>query len=253
MLFVIAMGGAVFYAVAAFWLLECQEIFGPSYTEVARNVVALGFAFLFGVCLVGWAITFSRGQIREIFVISCCMMTAGAGAMIAVNENTSELSIGLSCLAGLGIGGVYIPAVVIITLISPDNLIGTVVGFALSIRFIAGAIGYTIYYNIFSSRLTDILPKNVATSILQAGLPPSSATAFVGALLTKNLTLMAGVKGVTPKVLLAAQEAVVSSYVDGFSLVYYIAIGFGGAAILASFFLGNVRDYMDGRVAVDIH
>src|SRR5579859_826314 len=187
MLFVIAMGGAVFYAIAAFWILECQEIFGPSYREVARNLVALGFAFLLGVCLAGWGITFSRGQIREIFIISCCMMTAGTGAMIAVNETTSSLSVGLSCLAGLGIGGVYIPSVVVLTLISPDHLIGTVVGFALSIRFIAGGIGYTIYYNVFYTRLTDILPLNVVTSAIQAGLPPSSATSFVGALLTKNL------------------------------------------------------------------
>jgi Fungal trichothecene efflux pump (TRI12) len=253
MLFVISFGGAVFYSVAAFWLLEVQELFGPSYKEIARNLVALGFAFLLGICLVGWGITFSRGQIREIFIISASLMTAGTGAMIAINENTSGLSIGLSFLAGLGIGGVYIPSVVVLTLLSADNLIGTVVGFALSIRFIAGNIGYAIYYNVFYNRLVFVLPKNVIAAVIPAGLPQASAPSFVSALLTKNLTLIAEVKGVTPKVILAAQEAVLNSYVDGFSVVYYVAIGFGGVTIIASFFLGNIRDYMDERVAVDIH
>lgn len=253
MLFVIAFGSAVFYAVAAFWLLEVQELFGPSYTEIARNLVALGFAFLLGICLVGWGITMSRGQIREIFIISSCLMTAGTGAMIAIGADTSGLSIGLSFLAGLGVGGVYIPSVAVLTLLSPDNLIGTVVGFALSIRFIAGGIGYAIYYNIFSTRLISILPENVVAAVIPAGLPQASAPSFISALLTKNLTLIAGIKGVTPKVILAAEEAVLASYVEGFSLVYYVAIGFGGATIIASCFLGNIRDYMDDRVAVDIH
>lgn len=242
----------MFFSIAAFWVLECQTIFGPSYQNVARNLVTLGWGFLFGICAAGWAITYSKGQIREIFVLSCCMMTAGTGGMLAVNETTSGLSIGLSFLAGMGLGGVYIPAVVVLTLLAPDNLLGTVVGFALSLRFIAGGIGYSIYYNIFFTRLTNILPVNVGTASVEAGLPPSSAVAFVEALLSKNLTLVAEVKGVTPDVLLAAEGAVVASYINGFSLIYYVAIGFGVVATIASLFLGNVRDYFDDRVAVEI-
>jgi hypothetical protein len=247
------MGGAIFYTMAAFWLLEGQLLFGPDPNAISRVVVALGFAFLLGIFLVGWALSFSRGMITPVLLISSCIMTAGVGGVIAMNLNTPNLGIGLSFLAGLGSGGIYIPAVVILTMVSPDDRVGTITGLGLSIRFIGGGIGYAVFYNVFQNKLTYVLPTLVAAAVVPAGLQVDQIKPLIGAILAKNGTLIGHVKGITPKILLAAGAAFDEAFIESFNMVYYVSLGFCGAAIIACLFLGNIKRYMVDRVAVDIH
>jgi hypothetical protein len=247
------MGGADFYSLGAFWLLETQQFFGPDAYSIARIITAFGFAFLIGIFLISWGIDLTRGSIRELFLITSCLMTAGIGGMLVVTQLTPSMAIGLSFLGSLGVGGLYIPPVIALTIISPDDLIGTIIGLALSIRFIGGQVGYTISFNILQTKLTEIIPSIVGTAIAKAGLPITEIPAFILALVESDFTAIAQIKGVTPAVLEAANEAVSVSYLEGFKLVYYVGIGFGGAAIIASLFLGNIRRYVTDRVAVDIH
>ena len=51
-------------------------------------------------------------------------------------------------IAGLGIGGIVVPASIITNIICPDELIATVTALTLAIRVLGGALGYTIYYNV---------------------------------------------------------------------------------------------------------
>jgi len=51
----------------------------------------------------------------------------------------------------------------------------------------------------------------------------------------------------------AATEAVKGSYVEGFRLVYLVGLVFGGSAVIACLFLGDIKRFMVDRVAVDIH
>lgn len=53
---------------------------------------------------------------------------------------------GLLVLAGLGIGGIVVPASIITTIICPDDLIATIAALTLAIRVVGGAIGYAVYY-----------------------------------------------------------------------------------------------------------
>lgn len=59
---------------------------------------------------------------------------------------------GLLVLAGLGIGGIVVPASIITTIICPDDLIATVAALTLAVRVIGGSVGYTIYYNVFINK-----------------------------------------------------------------------------------------------------
>jgi hypothetical protein len=159
----------------------------------------------------------------------------------------------MSFLGGLGVGGIIVPAAVILTIISPDEVIATVTAITLSIRLIGGSIGYAIYFNVFENKLTEVLPTNVGIAVAKAGLPITQIPAFIVALVAKNTTALGQIKGITPTILLAAQGAVQDSYVEGFRLIYLVSIAFGGAAVLASLFLGDIKKYMVDRVAVDIH
>ena len=79
-------------------------------------------------------------------IVSCIFMTAGTGALsVARVDNLNVLWI-ILIIAGLGIGGIVVPASIITTIICPDDLIATVSALTLSIRVIGGSIGYCVYY-----------------------------------------------------------------------------------------------------------
>jgi len=252
-LFITGVAGANFYSLLNFWPLEANILYGPNPHKIARTIIPFGYAVNSGVIFVNWGLSLFHGANRELLVISSAMMTAGVGALAAVNASNQPLGIGMSVLGGFGVGGIIIPAAVIMTIISPDEVIATVSALNLSIRFIGGSIGYAIYYNIFQNKVTGVLPTNVATAAVGAGLSPAEIPALLGALLTKNQTAILSIPGISPNIVLASEGAVQDSYVSGFRKVYLVSIAFGGAAVLASLFLGNIRKYMVGRVAVDIH
>jgi len=252
-LFITAVAGANFYSLLNFWPLEAQILFGPSPHEIARTIIPFGYAVASGVIFVNLGLSIFHGANRELLVISSCLMTAGVGALAAVNEGNRAVGVGVSVLGGFGVGGIIIPAAVILTIISPDEVIATVTAINLSARFIGGSVGYAVYFNIFENKLADVLPTTVAVAATTAGLPLAEVPSLVGALLAQNVTALGLIPGISPAILLAAEGAVQDSYIEGFKKVYLVSIAFGGAAIVASIFLGVIRKYMVSRVAVDIH
>jgi Fungal trichothecene efflux pump (TRI12) len=189
---------------------------------------------------------------RELLLISSVFMTAGIGAMAAVNDTNPSLGIGMSFLGGFGVGGIIVPAAVILTIVSPDEVIATITAITLSVRLIGGSIGYAIYFNVFETKLTSVFPEIVGTAVIKAGLPISELVPFLTALSVKNTTAIAEMHGLTPAILEAAQVGVNAAYAVAFKQIYLVSIAFGGAAILASLFLGDIRKYMVDRVAVQI-
>jgi MFS family permease len=246
-----ALGGAAFYAIGAFWVLECQQFFGPDAHAIARVLTAFGFAFLLGIFFGGWGIDLSRGRIREVFLISSCIATAGLAAMKTITPGASAMAIGLSFLAGIGLGGLYVPTTVVLTLVSPDEIMGAVTGLGLAMRWIGGAVGYAVYFNLFENKVTEGIHTIVGPALVKAGLPPAKVLPFIGGLLTHNSTALVAL-GATPTLLEAAAEAVVESYAEGFELVFLISIAFAGAAVIVSLFLKDIRRHMDNRMACEV-
>lgn len=250
--FIIGLGGAGFYCIAAFWQLEIIQLFGPDGYHVARILTPFGMAFLAGVFFASWALDFTRGRIREIFLISSCMMTAGIGGMLALTQDSANLIMALSFIGMFGVGALFIPPIIVLTTLVPENVIGTIVGLAVSFRLIIGQAGFTLMFNLLQQKLITLVPPLMAPAIIEAGLPKTDALLFIEAFMTDNLVGLASLKP-TPAVLEAAYGALSQSYLAGFQVVYYCGIGFGGAAIIASVFLPNIREYLTDRVVVDIH
>lgn len=243
----------MFYALAAFWQNEMEQLFGPSPYDVAAVIAAFGFFFLIGVCVVGWGIDLLRGRLRELFVISSCMMTAGIVAFSAMDNLDRSGIIALSCLGMFGVGALFAPPIIALTNLVPDDVIGTVVGLAMSIRFIFGQVGYTIFFNLLQHRLLKNIQGIVGPAVAKAGLPLIEIPEFIGALMEKNMTAIGQLDGVTPEVLVAAVEAVDLSFIVSFKIVYMTSLAAGIVAIVASALLPSIRRHMVDRVAVDIH
>jgi len=177
-------------------------------------------------------------------------MTAFVAALGSVTPNTPARGIVFSFFAGLGVGGLLLPAATILTIVSPDEVIATITAATVSIRLVGASIGYSVYFNVLENKLTQILAPNLGTAAAEAGLPPSQIPAFLGAFLNGNTTALATYP---LAVIGAATEAYKSSYAQAFKMVYEVSIPFGVAAIVCCLFLGDIRKYMTQRVAVDIH
>lgn len=164
---------------------------------------------------------------------------------------------GLLVLAGLGIGGIVVPASIMTTIICPDDLIATVAALTLSVRVIGGSIGYTTYYNVFVGKFVPAATKYIGgTMALELNITNKSyieeAITLTGAALLEGLKEIPGIAGNE-----TAYEMVVGAgqlaYAESYKYVYYASIAFGAVSVIAACFLGNIDKYMDDHVAVVMH
>ncbi|KAH8597749.1 MFS multidrug transporter-like protein [Bisporella sp. PMI_857] len=248
--------GANFFSVILFWPTQAFNVYGHDPVGVGIRGLPIGFSILVGACVVLWLLSVFRGGNRMLMIVSSSMMTAGCGALAAARLDNLNAVYGILVVAGLGIGGIVVPASIITTIICPDDLIATVAALTLAIRVIGGAIGYTIYYNVFLNRFVPRLTKNMIQVAIdhQIYLPDTirHAAELTGASLIDEILHLPGIDGnVTTwqAFVRAGQE----SYAASYPYVYYTSIAFGVVSILASVFLGDISKYMDDHVAVVIH
>ena len=189
-------------------------------------------------------------------LISTCMMTAGCGALAAARIDNLNAVYGILVVAGLGIGGIVVPASIITTIVCPDDLIATIAALTLAIRVIGGAIGYTTYYNVFLHKFVPKLSLGIAIACFKNGIGNitiiTQAAELTGASLLNEILVLPGVDGnvtIWNEIVRAGQVA----YAESYPWVYYTSIAFGGVSIIAAAFLGDISKYMDDHVAVVIH
>ncbi|KAH8431594.1 putative MFS drug efflux pump [Aspergillus melleus] len=248
--------GANFFSVIMFWPTQSFNVYGHDPVDVGVRSLPIGFGIMGGACIVLWLLSVLRGHNKELLIISSILMTAGCGAMAVARPDNLYQLWGILTVAGLGIGGIVVPASIMTTIICPDDLIATISALTLSIRVVGGSIGYTIYYNVFISKFIPnathyiggvmVTKLNITDPILI-----EHAIELTGASLLDQLHHLPGINGSE-----AAYQAVVvagqMAYAESYKWVYYASIGFGGVSILAACFLGNIGDYMDDHVAVVI-
>lgn len=171
--------GANFFAILMFWPTESFNVYGHDPIGVGLRALPVGFTILGGACIVLVLLSVLRGHIRELMVASTVLMTIGTGCMSLANRDNVHAVYGILVVAGLGIGGILVPASIITTIICPgkhesvipspmrayvalaDDLIATVSAITLSIRVIGGGIGYSIYYNVFYHKFLSLLENRV--------------------------------------------------------------------------------------------
>jgi hypothetical protein len=148
-------------------------------------------------------------------------MTGFAGSLAVMTPENEYLTVALGSLAAVGVGGVLVPAATVAMLVCPDALITTAAALSLSIRTVGGSIGYSIYYNIFATKLTANLPKYVVEYSIKAGLPPTSALQFVTLFLTAPEKLAtAKIPGLTPAVIAGATKGTQWAYSESLKYVW---------------------------------
>ncbi|KAJ9638267.1 hypothetical protein H2201_008867 [Coniosporium apollinis] len=256
-LIITAISGANFFSVLMFWPTQAFNVYGHDPVGVGIRGLPIGFSILFGACIVLWLLSVLQGHIRELLVVSSVLMTAGCGSLaIADTDNMYKLW-GLLILAGLGIGGIVVPASIISTIICPDDIIATVAALTLSIRVIGGCIGYTTYYNVFVSKFVPNAEHYIGgTMATQLNITNVSyivqAIQLTGASLLEPIRLIPGIAGNETAYQMVVKAGQVA-YAESYKYVYLASIAFGAVSIIAAVFLGDISKYMDDHVAIVMH
>ncbi|EAT76787.2 hypothetical protein SNOG_15949 [Parastagonospora nodorum SN15] len=237
--------GANFFSILMFWPTQAFNVYGHDPIGVGIRGIPVGFSILAGACIVLWLLSMLRGHNKELLIASSVLMTAGCGALAVGRVDNLYQLWGLLVLAGVGIGGIVVPASIIY------DLIATVAALTLAIRVIGGSIGYCVYYNVFIS--THFIGGAMVTKLnITSPKIIEEAIVITGSSLLPLLEELPGIKGVP-----GAYELVVYAgqlaYAEAYKYVYYVSIAFGGVGIIAACFLGDISKYMDDHVAVVMH
>lgn len=181
-------------------------------------------------------------------------VAAFGGALATADPYNPKQTVALGTVAGFGVGGILVPAATLALIVVPDSLLATTAALSLSVRTVGGSIGYTVYYNIFSQKLSAALPDFVANAVVNAGLPRVDVEEFVVTFLGGEgaATSLADVPGYTPSIAQAATMASRSAYAYALKYVWYTSIPFGCLAVIAALFLPSIRKFQTNRVAVTL-
>ncbi|EOD47768.1 putative mfs drug efflux protein [Neofusicoccum parvum UCRNP2] len=225
--------GANFFSVLLFWPTQSYNEYGHDPTAVGIRNIPLGFSILAGAVIVLALLTYTRGHIRGLMLGSCIFMTAGGGAMAALRTDNIWLVYIVLTIAGLGIGGIVVPASIITNIICPDELIATVTALTLAIRVLGGAIGYSVYYNVFAEKFkyaaTELILVPTAAVTLQT-TDPEMLTKVVEITVAGLLDLFYEFPNITDAQVQTLIHAGQESYAYAYPYVYYVSIAFGGLA-----------------------
>ncbi|EAT86456.2 hypothetical protein SNOG_06625 [Parastagonospora nodorum SN15] len=233
-------------------LFKGQRIVGLAY------VVAFAAGMNFFSILNFFPITFTSVYDPDpvkigVLLLAVLIMTGFAGSLAVMNPDNEKLVVALGSMASFGVGGVLVPAATVAMLVCPDALITTAAAMSLSIRTVGGSIGYSIYYNIFATKLEKNLPAYVAEYAIKAGLPLTSVTQFVTTFLTDPEALAtSNIPGVTPAVIAGAAKGTQWAYSQSLKYVWFTSIAFGSIAIICTILLPSTKKYQTNRVAVQI-
>ena len=172
------------------------------------------------------------------------------------NLNTVYAVLTLGCI---GTGGVVVPCSIITTIICPDDLIATITALTLSIRVLGGAIGFTIYYNVFYHKFTGYAYQIVGIDAIVKQLLIFNKTLVTELALLAGNAQFAELRALcdsfqhTPNCYPIVIQATQVAFSRAYRYVYFVSIAFGGITFICACFLGNIRKYMDDHVAVVYH
>jgi hypothetical protein len=157
-----------------------------------------------------------------------------------------------------GIGGVLFPNQIIVTIITPDDLLATVTSLTFVIRGVSQATALTLLQNRLTAQLRSKAVSIVARPAIFAGVTSIPAiTSLINSLTAvpfkEYIPLALPQVANNPIAYEGLRKATAQLFAESFPLLYYIGLAFGIAACIASVLVGDMSQYMDEHVAVKMH
>ena len=112
--------GANFFSILMFWPTQAFNVYGHDPVGVGVRGLPVSFGILGGAVIVLWLLSVFRGHNKELMIASSVLMTAGCGSLAVAKVDNLSTIWGLLFIAGLGIGGIVVPASIISKVYHPQ-------------------------------------------------------------------------------------------------------------------------------------
>lgn len=255
------LSGANFFVLLLFWPTQVYNMYGNDPIGIGIRTLPIGFGIIGGAVIGLVLIGVTKGRTKFLMIFWTIAMTAFTGAMSAARtDNITPTVYPIVTLASIAVGAVIIPCSIIAQVICPTEFIGTVTAITLSIRYIGGAIGFTVYYNVFyhnlKNEITKVAPtafgKGLSVNIISVAQVTEETTryftmaaqgqfkALQEAIQNENFVLPAAKPKAYDIIISITQEA----FAEAYRWPYWISIAFGGACIILSLFLKDIRQHL---------
>ncbi|CAK4034403.1 MFS general substrate transporter [Lecanosticta acicola] len=245
--------GGNFFVMLLFWPTQVYNMYGNDPVQIGIRTLPIGFGIIFGAVLALVLIGVTKGRTTMLMIFWTCFMTAFVGAMsVAKTNNLNPVVYPILTLASIGVGAVIIPCSIIAQIACPTELIGTITAITLSIRYIGGAVGFTVYYNVFFHEYLGLANIIAAPQITEAGITDDyfELVHLITLASTAQYQRLHEIIATSPSVMNKAEayNIIIAGVQDAFAVAYrwpyWISIAFGGVCILCSLGLRDVRKFM---------
>ncbi|KAL9947291.1 hypothetical protein ACHAQF_007004 [Verticillium nonalfalfae] len=231
-------GGMLYYSMNVLWPRQSQAFFVPEGDIIMRGVYATIFSC--GTWTAGLVVVFICSRLHHEkwqLVAFTIVQTALIGSMASVGANDEAQAIVTVVLAATTITP---PQLLSFTMLSfgleDQRDLGVAVGLAGTFRLFGGAVATAIYTAIYTNRFNEVLPGQLTAAIEASDVEFSEGLlqSMIKAATLNTRTAYEAVSGATPDLVDRVIEGARESYVQGFSLVYLVAIAFGVCATIAA-------------------
>ncbi|KAL4806491.1 fungal trichothecene efflux pump [Aspergillus unguis] len=244
--------GVLLFAYALFYPVMISNLFETDPFLQSVRQIPFWLAAAVGTVLYGTWST-KRKTIRSPMMVGYILLTAGMVGFATIQPDDNQSTWGFAVLAGMGFGAPLILVIVGVQLSTPHHLIATATAATTCSRAAAVAVFSAIASAALNTRLEKYIPEYIASSALQAGLPPDSLDVFIRAITASSPPPgLQDVPGITQSIIDAGYAALKQAYADGLRVVFIIAAPFGVLACIATLFLGDVADVMDYEVEAPV-
>ena len=156
-------------------------------------------------------------------------------------------------IAGIGQAGPLLLLIPLIQFATPHQYLSSSTGIAYSGRSIAGAFGSAVLGAISNDYVHSHYSTEVSKAAISAGLPESSAVAFVAAMQAKNFPeSLKDMSGVTGAIVAAGTRESHWVYARGYRLAWWSIVPFVVLAMGCLFFIRDVKEQMTDRVEATV-
>ena len=110
-----------FYSILGFFPITLLNVYHTSGITLDVRALSYPLAILGGACIVSGLMSYTRGHVREMFLICAAIMTAFTAALAHSNPSYSIFTITIATFAALGNGALVVPLLTLALYASPDN------------------------------------------------------------------------------------------------------------------------------------
>jgi len=245
--------GGNFFVMLLFWPTEVFNVYGNDPIGIGIRTLPIGFGIIFGAFFSLVLIGLTKGKTRFLMTFWCVWMTAFVGAMSAARyDNIVPVVYPIVTLANIGVGAVIIPCSIVAQICCPTELIGTITAITLSIRYIGGAVGFSVFYNVFFHKYYAMANTVAAPIVANANITRDFFELVNLVTLASNAEYhqLQDIIANSPTVMNrdTAYDTIFNATMYTFGLAYqwpyWISIAFGGTCIIASLFLKDITKLM---------